>query len=232
MITINNLSFSYDGQNEILKNINLEFSENAIHGIVGNNGEGKTTLFQCIIGLLKTYKGSICHTTGENIRMISGFLSTDIYFYPRITGREYLYFQQYAQKKTITKEEIQVWNSIFELPLDSYAENYSTGMKKKIALMSLILQKNKVLLLDEPFNGVDLISNLLLKEVFSRIKSYTTIILTSHILESLTSICDDIVYMKSGQIVKTYSPIDYLNIETDITKSFLESKIGIISRIV
>ncbi len=226
MLKIENLSFSYDGSTPVLKNINVEFTENAIHGIVGNNGEGKTTLFQCLMGLLKNYDGDIYHSNLDNIRKNTGYLSTDMYFYPRITGKEYLQFQQYAKNIVLNEKELKQWNDVFELPLNKFAENYSTGMKKKLCLLSMILQNNKILLLDEPFNGVDMISNMMLKEIFLRFKKNTTILLTSHILETLTNISDDIVYMKSGEIIRKYQPFEYDSIESDITSSYLGNKVN------
>ncbi|MBP6386050.1 MAG: ATP-binding cassette domain-containing protein [Pseudarcicella sp.] len=231
MLKIENLSFSYDRSTPVLKNITIEFTHNAIHGIVGNNGEGKTTFFQCVMGLLKNYEGNVYHTKGENIREATGYLSTDLYFYPRITGKEYLKFQQFAKNIVLNENDLKQWNDVFELPLNKFAENYSTGMKKKLCLLSMILQNNKIILLDEPFNGVDMISNMVLKEIFLRLKKNTTIILTSHILESLTNISDDIVYMKSGEIIKKYLPHEYDTIESDIAKNFLQSKINLIDKI-
>jgi ABC-2 type transport system ATP-binding protein len=220
MITIQNLRYAYQPKQVVLHDISLQFSDNQIHGLVGNNGEGKTTFFKCLLGLLKVYEGTIVESNGQSIRKNTGYLPTELFFYPRITGEEYIHFMLKAKGITYNRQEIDNWNDVFQLPLNEYVENYSTGMKKKLALLALIMQKNQFLLLDEPFNGVDLVSNVLLKDILLRLKASTTIILTSHILESLTTLCDDIAHLHKGRITKVYLPHEFANIEQAILTNY------------
>ncbi len=86
-------------------------------------------------------------------------------------------------------------------------ENYSTGMKKKLAILAIIKTNKPFLLLDEPFNGLDLESSRIFTAVLKRLREDgKTIIVTSHMLESLASLCDQIHYLKDGVIYKTYNP--------------------------
>lgn len=180
------------GAKTIFDPISVEFKRGHIYGIVGKNGSGKSTLFKCIAGL-ETYENSI-DTTNLNI----GFLPTEPYSINKITGNEYLTLLTSARK--IEKGNINKKN-IFNLPLNEYIENYSTGMMKKIALMGLLLQKNDIFLLDEPFNGLDLESNLILKEIIEVLKRKNKIVLiSSHMLENLISISDTIYYIDEFKI--------------------------------
>lgn len=197
MIKIINLSKTY-GNIKVLKNINLELDEGKIYGIVGENGAGKTTLFNCIAGI-ETYKGKI-ETGFASLKDHLGFLQTESYFFSKITGREYIQLLSTARGKKV--EAIKEKN-IFDLPLNKYAVTYSTGMKKKLALTALLLQDNDVFIFDEPFNGVDIQSNIIITEIILKLKELKkTIIISSHIFSTLSDVCDEIHLLKEGAFIK------------------------------
>ena len=132
MILINNLSVSYNKNENIIEDINLEMEKNCIHGIVGLNGTGKTTLLNSIFGIKKYNKGEILYNNEKLTKKHISFLPTENFFYPNITGREYV--NLFKNKKF----EIEKWNSLFMLPLDKIIDTYSTGMKKKLALFGML----------------------------------------------------------------------------------------------
>lgn len=207
MIKITNLIKSF-GKNIILKNIETNFKDNHIYGIVGYNGAGKSTLFNCISGLIP-FRGKV--NIDENLRI--GYLPTDIYMYPKITGLEYIEFCLSARKIKIDKKHLDNWNKIIDLPLDKYAQNYSTGMKKKLALLALILQHNDIIILDEPFNGLDLSSNLILTDIILALrKTDKTVIVSSHLLQPLKELCDTIDVLDKGNL-KRYSKKEFHEID-------------------
>ena len=138
MIKISSLNKSF-GTHNVLKDINASFKRGTIIGIVGENGAGKTTLFNCIAGL-ENYEGSI-EFSGKNLKNVMGFLPTNPYFISKITGYEYL--KLICNARSIKAENLEEKN-IFELPLNQYAETYSTGMKKKLALNAILIQENEV----------------------------------------------------------------------------------------
>ena len=112
---------------------------------------------------------------------------------------------------------IQHLNEIFQLPLDRYAAEYSTGMKKKLGFMALLLQENDVFILDEPFNGVDLKGCILMKRLIRQLKAKEkTVIISSHLIASLREICDIIHYLNEGVIYKEYHEETTEEIEEDI----------------
>ena len=162
MIKVENLSKNY-GKNHVLKNISISFEASKVIGIVGENGAGKTTLFRCIAGLEK-FDGNIS-SDFEILKNHIGFLPTIPFYFLKITAKEYL--QLLANARDIKLDNIDERN-IFDLPLNQYASTYSTGMKKKLALTAILLQKNDVFILDEPFNGVDIQSNILITRHYSR----------------------------------------------------------------
>lgn len=211
MIKIINLKVNYDEQN-VLNGLCLDISDNTIHGFVGLNGSGKTTLLNTIHGQMKKLQGSIKYKDEDIKRNDIAYLETINYFYPRITGKEYLdIFKTQNPNFDINK-----WNTLFELPLNKLIEDYSTGMKKKLALMGLICLNREVLILDEPFNGVDLETVQKIKTLLLKLKSIKTIIITSHILESLLPICDSISYLNDGKIQFTKNRNNFDEIENEI----------------
>ena len=156
MISINNLSKSY-GSKKVLTGINIRFEKGKAYGIVGENGSGKTTLFRCITGIEK-YDGVIS-SDFDKLKDHIGFLQTEPFFFSKITGREYIRLLCNAREVAAGNTDER---NVFELPLDEYASTYSTGMKKKLALTAILLQKNDCFILDEPFNGVDIHSNIII----------------------------------------------------------------------
>jgi len=197
MININNLNKNY-GKQKVLNNLNIQFNENKIYGIVGYNGAGKSTLFNCITGIT-SFEGTM--QIDKDIQI--GYLPTDLYMYPKITGLEYIEFCLSARKLKLDKARLDDWNKLIQLPLDKYAQEYSTGMKKKLAILALILQSNDIIMLDEPFNGLDLSSNMILTDIILAMKKANkTVIISSHILQPLKEICDTIDVLDKGEIIR------------------------------
>ncbi len=220
MININSIQKSF-GSNEILKGVTFQMKESKIYGLVGANGSGKSTLFNCIIGLY-SFKGEVKHTEWQPLKNHTGFLETEPYFFPRTTGREYLHFCCHA--RGIDPTSYQDYNP-FSLPLDKYIASYSTGMKKKLAFQGILMQRNDFFLLDEPFNGIDLMSSLEVKKMLLQLKNQDKIILmSSHALPLLKDICYVIFYLQNGVIEKVFQSMDFDLIEDVLLNSIDEGK--------
>lgn len=195
MIKIENLSKNY-GNKEVLKSLDMEFQKGGVYGIMGANGAGKTTLFKCISGL-ENYQGEIISELNP-LKDYLGLLWTVPYMFSKITGREYI--RLLCDARNIKIENIDDKN-IFDLPLDKFASQYSTGMKKKLALNAVLLQQNQIFIFDEPFNGVDIQSNMIVEQLIFELKNLgKTILISSHILKTLSSVCDEIYYLNEGKL--------------------------------
>lgn len=220
MIKIEKISKFY-GKKQVLNSIDLEFKKGKIYGIVGENGAGKTTLFRCISGL-ENYKGNVT-SDFKKLNNHLGLLLTEPFFFSKITGKEYIQFL--ANARQIKQSNIEDKN-IFDLPLNQYAANYSTGMKKKLALTAILLQENDVFILDEPFNGVDIQSNLIITEIIKRLKELEkTVIISSHIFSTLADTCDEIYLMKSGEIIKKVEQVDFNKLENEMKEITVGNRI-------
>lgn len=215
MIRLKNVTKAFSDK-LVLDNLSFDFELGKVYGIVGENGAGKTTLFRCITGLEK-FEGVI-ESHFEVLKDVLGYLQTEPFYFSRITGEEYLTL--FAQARGMKNVDFEAQN-VFDLPLKQYAEYYSTGMKKKLALQAVLCQKNEVLILDEPFNGVDIHSNLMIIEIIRRLKEKgKTILISSHIFSTLTDLCDGMIHLDKGKIKATYAKSDFSMLEEEM-KGFI-----------
>jgi ABC-2 type transport system ATP-binding protein len=212
MLNITALNVSY-GSHRVLKGISMEVESKTIHGLVGLNGSGKTTLLNTLYGIKKADSGNIKIASSSMGNLHIGYLETQNYFYPRITGMEYLRLISCRNEGF----EIDRWNELFELPLSQLIDEYSTGMKKKLAMFGVISLNKPILMLDEPFNGIDLETVYKLKSLLLKLRDQgVTILITSHILESLTNLCDCISYLNRGIIDFTLGREEFDSLENQI----------------
>ena len=220
MINIQNLSKKF-GNKQVLKNVNMQFERGNVYGIVGENGSGKTTLFRCIAGL-ENYEGEI-NSELNPLKNYLGLLLTEPFFFTKITGKEYIRLLCNARKKEISEIDDK---NIFDLPLTQYASTYSTGMKKKLALLAILLQENQCFILDEPFNGVDIHSNIIIINLIHKLKALgKTVIVSSHIFSTLSDTCDEIYLQKDGEIVKNVLRENFCALELEMKEFTIGNKI-------
>ena len=218
MIKIENLSISFDEQ-QVINQLSAEFATAQIHGIVGLNGAGKTTFFNMLSTLLEADEGQILFNNQQITKHDAVYLETHNYFYSRITGNEYLRIFEQSNADF----NLAVLQGFFQLPLDDLIETYSTGMKKKLALLSVLKQNKPIVLMDEPFNGLDLESNKVVELVVSALKEKgKTVFLSSHIIDPLLAVCDVIHLLANGQFVKTFEKAEFADIDQHLFGKFKE----------
>jgi ABC-2 type transport system ATP-binding protein len=192
--------------------LTLSVPRGAFYGFLGPNGSGKTTTIKILAGLLRPTGGSarvagfdVVASPLEVKRRI-GLLSEDITLYERLTGRELLEFS--GRIHGVSPEDIKTRSEelLFLLDLEERADemvvDYSQGMRKKASLAAALLHDPEVLLLDEPFNGVDPVSARVIKSILSKLaRTQTTVFLSSHILEVVEKLCTDVAVIHKGKLV-------------------------------
>lgn len=219
MISINNLTIKY-GNHTVIDNLNIDIHLGFVYGLVGLNGSGKTTLLNALYGIVKKTSGRIFLNDKILKKSDLSFLPTENYFYSNITAREYINFFRYYNPSFSNEYLL----NIFDLPLDSLIESYSTGMKKKLAILACLVLDKKIMILDEPFNGLDVESVYIVNRIINILKDNgKTIIITSHILDSLRYICDSIFYLSNGKIQNTFDKSEFYILDS-LLKSNLDSK--------
>lgn len=206
MIEINELSKKIDNQ-EILKNINLKLESGKIYGFVGRNGSGKSILLKTICGFLKPNHGNVIingvdiYKNGVFSKNTRALIDIPNYI-PDLTGFENLSLLA-SIENIIGKEEIEQTLKLVNLyeEKDKKFKKYSLGMKQKLGIAQVLMENPDILILDEPFNGLDEISANKIREILINEKRKNKIILiATHIKEDIENLCDVIYEMNDGVI--------------------------------
>src|SRR5690554_454610 len=212
MLIVNNLKKTYDGKKYVVDNVNLEIENGQIFAFVGHNGAGKTTTIKSIVGILDFEQGEIS-LNGLNLKDDETTFKKQIAYIPdnpnlyeNLTGIAYLNFISdiYDLNKAEVKEDILKYADDFEIRgrLSDQIKSYSHGMKQKLALISAFIRKPKLLILDEPFVGLDPSAAFKTKEMMKNLtRSGSIIFFSTHILEDAEKLCDRVAIIKDGKIV-------------------------------
>jgi ABC-2 type transport system ATP-binding protein len=220
MISIKQLEAGYD-KHKVLDRLTLNLEGGTVHGLIGLNGSGKTTFFRCMAGLIKPDGGSLLIDDIPLKRTDVAFMETEPWFYHGITGKEYL---NLFRDKTAKAFDPVGWARLFSLPVNELIDTYSTGMRKKLALLAVLKINRRVVLLDEPFNGLDLESVRIMTPLIKQLSSPDRlIIVSSHLLETLKEICHKVHHLDAGRIRKTYSGDSIGDLEKEIFGSIDEN---------
>lgn len=195
-----NVSKKYKG-NKVLEDINLNFNNNNIIGLIGKNGAGKTTLMKVIINNIINYDGMIKHNNSP-----IGYLIEHPKLYNQETGLENL--KIFSNIIGNGYEKNYAYNIINAFGMNSYIDKkvkkYSMGMKQKLAIAISMMNKPKYLILDEPTNGMDPDGSIkVLNELKELVQdTETKILISSHKLEDIELICDRAIFIQNGSIIK------------------------------
>jgi ABC-2 type transport system ATP-binding protein len=200
------------GSKTAVNNLSFSVPAGQICGLLGPNGAGKTTLFRLLMGILKATRGSL-HIDGldafedrvQSKRLI-GFLPDEPIFYSYLSGREILSLSasMHGLDANDTMERLEPLIAKVRLAddIDNYAEDYSRGMKKKLGLLLALLHQPKLLILDEPTNGLDVESTRLFYDLISETADQgTTVLFSTHLMDHVTRLCSDAVIINEGTLV-------------------------------
>ncbi len=211
MIELRNVSKKF-GSVSALDSLSFLVGEGSFFGLVGPNGAGKTTTINILTGVVRSDSGQV-KMSGNNFETRSIELKKEIGVMPEgmalfdgLTGEEHLTFvsRVYGIAKEEAKRRVEELLALFELngAGAQLIHTYSQGMKKKLSFAAAIIHKPKILFLDEPFESVDPIQRKIMREILRTMQQNgATIVLTSHTLETVEALCDEVAIMNKGRIV-------------------------------
>ncbi len=230
-ISVQGVSKCY-GTKRALDGVNFEVAPGEVFGLLGANGSGKTTLNRCIATLLRPDEGRIAvdghdaETQPDAVRSSIGYLAEFPTFYPSLSAEEFLRFLGGLRgvPEATVSERIDRWIRLFELeearklPLGGFSQ----GMKRKIALAGALLGDPRVVLLDEPTNGLDPPSVYLFRQVIGSLKEQgRTVLLSSHVLPLVQQACDRVAVLAGGTL-RVVGTLEELRAEADMPGADLE----------
>src|ERR1700761_1545614 len=208
-----------------LKEVSFTVPAGQICGLLGPNGAGKTTLFRLMMGILKATEGKL--TVGGldafeervSVKRLIGFLPDEPVFYSYLSGREVLELSAAMHGLEAASAIERLMPMVRELRLiddiDNYAEDYSRGMKKKLGLLLAMLHQPRLLVLDEPTNGLDVESVHLFYDMIARVAAQgTTVLFSTHLMDHVVKLCSHAVILNEGTLV-AQGPIDKLRAAHD-----------------
>ncbi len=182
------------GSKTILENINITIQEKGIYGIVGKNGQGKTTFFKCLLSLTP-FEGAINFENQILKSKKMAWCPTEPALYEELTAVEFYDFYRELTSSASNNSE-----KLFDVAENQLIKDFSTGMKKKTYLNAVFQNDYPIYLLDEPFNGLDLESNYILVQYLKQKSKNSIILISSHILEILYANCESIFVIKDKKI--------------------------------
>ena len=221
LLQINQLTKKF-GDFIAVDNFNLKLEPGQIYALLGPNGAGKTTTIKMVMGLLKPTSGNISIAENDiSINRIEalqhvGFLPDEPFFHDYLKGIEILQFvgEMHNVNQKVIKEKINHLVKLFELEeaIEDYAVNYSLGMKKRLGLIAAIMHSPKLLILDEPVNGLDPYGVKILHQfILEYTQSGNTVIYSTHVLAQAEKLCNFVGIMYKGSLVRSCSILDLKN---------------------
>ncbi len=232
MLTISHFSKTYSGGKRAVDDLSLQVNSGEIMGFIGHNGAGKTTTLRSVAGILDFTEGEILidghsiQTEPVAAKQITAFLPDNPDLYEFLTGIAYLTFiaDIYNISKEVREERIQKYADAFELTgaLGSAIGGYSHGMKQKLALISALMRAPKLLILDEPFVGLDPKAAFTMKAFLREIcDEGGAVIFSTHVLEVAEKLCDKIAIIRGGKLVEVGRTADIVG-NSSLEQVFLE----------
>lgn len=212
MLRIKNLSKTYQGGKRAVDHLSLQIEPGDIYGFIGHNGAGKTTTIKAVAGIIDFEEGEILvdgmsvkeHPLECKRKMAYIPDNPDLYEY--LTGIQYLNFiaDIFQVTKKEREERIRKYGDLFELTssLGDLISSYSHGMKQKLAIISALIHKPKLLILDEPFVGLDPKASVILKTIMRELcQGGAAIFFSTHVLEVAEKLCNKVAIIKEGRLV-------------------------------
>ena len=232
MIEIKNVSKTYNGKKKVLKDVNFKIESGEIFAFIGHNGAGKTTMIKSIVGILDFEEGDILIDNKSikeepiECKKIMAYVPDNPDLYENMKAIDFINFicDMYEISEEKRKENTLKYAKMFEIEdkLNDDISSFSHGMKQKVALISALAHDPKVLIMDEPFVGLDPKAVYDMKEIMREmVKNGKTMFFSTHILDVAEKLCDRVAIIKNGSIVKVGNMKDIKGDES-LEQVFLE----------
>ena len=213
MIEIQNLVKKYSTQT-VLDISLLKIPAGQTFGLIGNNGAGKTTLFSCLLDLIKPTKGKVINnqvdvSISEDWKSFTTAFLYETFLIGYLMPEEYFYF--IGELRGFSKQKVDSFMSQFEdffngeiLGGKKYLRDLSKGNQKKAGIVAALMGEPKVIILDEPFANLDPTTQIRLKKIIKDLSNYkdTTILISSHDIQDVTEVCERIVLLEKGELIR------------------------------
>lgn len=232
VLQLKDFTKSYDGQKPAVDHVSLEVEEGEIFGFIGHNGAGKSTTIKSIVGILSSHNGEI-YIDGKTLweakkecQKKMAYIPDNPDLYEYMTGISYINFiaDIYEVPTDVRTERIEKIADAFEIKeaLGDLMSSYSHGMKQKVALISAFVHQPRLLVLDEPFVGLDPKASAVLKQEMRALCAQgSAIFFSTHVLEVAEKLCDKVAMIDHGHIVVSGS-VEELTREASLEEVFLE----------
>ena len=212
VLQIKNLTKTYPGGKVAVKDLSLDIEPGDIYGFIGHHGAGKTTAIKCVTGIIGFEKGEIyidgisIKEDSQKTKSIIAYIPDNPDLYDYLTGIQYLNFiaDVFEVDKETRNNRIEKYGKLFEIygDLGSLISSYSHGMKQKLAIISALIHQPKLLILDEPFVGLDPVATIKLKEIMHELCSMgSAIFFSTHVLDVAEKLCNKIAIIKKGELI-------------------------------
>lgn len=231
MLRIEHLTKKY-GEKKAVDDLSLHIEKGEIYGFIGHNGAGKTTTIKSVVGILDFDEGEI-FIDGKSVKKDSleckrviAYIPDNPDLYEFMTGLQYLNFISdiFGVEEKDRKERIEKYSTAFEIKDDlaSPISSYSHGMKQKLAIISALVHDPKLIIMDEPFVGLDPIASHLLKDIMrEKCNEGGAIFFSTHVLEVAEKLCDKIAIIKGGKLIKS-GTMEEVKGDSSLESVFLE----------
>ena len=233
MLEISHYSKSYGTDKKAADDVSLSVMSGDIYGFIGHNGAGKSTTIRAVVGVLDFSEGEICidgHSVKDEplaCKRITAYIPDNPDLYENLTGIQYLNFVAdiFGISAAEREESIRKYAGLFEITdaLGDLISSYSHGMKQKVAIISALIHKPRLLVLDEPFVGLDPKATFTLKEIMHDMcRQGTAVFFSTHVLDVAEKLCNKVAIIKRGRIIFS-GTMEELTEGHSLEEAFLEA---------
>lgn len=233
ILEIKNYSKTYGEGKKAADNVSLTVMSGDIYGFIGHNGAGKSTTIRAVVGVLDFTEGDIfidghsVKTESMDCKRVTAYIPDNPDLYENLTGIQYLNFiaDVFEIDAKTREERIKRYADLFEITdaLGDQIGSYSHGMKQKVAIISALIHEPKLMVLDEPFVGLDPKASFTLKEIMREMCGKgMAIFFSTHVLDVAEKLCNKIAIIKQGRIIES-GTIEELTGGQSLEEAFLET---------